>query len=57
MDWNDCPRWTGICSFVEAHERTLRIVRPLIDFQHVFHGGDKGRVGLNGFAEGSVRSW
>src|SRR5438045_2673957 len=32
--------------FVEAHERTLRIVRPLIDFQQVFHGGDKGRVSV-----------
>ena len=25
--------------FVKAHERALRIVRSLIDFQHVFHGG------------------
>src|SRR5258708_34833481 len=32
--------------FVEAHERTLRIMRPLIDFQHVFHVGDKGRAGV-----------
>src|SRR5271169_172905 len=32
--------------FVEAHERTLRIVRPLIDLQHVFHIGDKGRAGV-----------
>jgi hypothetical protein len=29
---------------VEAHER--RIVRPLIDLQHVFHVGDKGRAGV-----------
>src|SRR5271156_50830 len=34
--------------FVEAHERTLRIVRPLIDLQHVFHVGDKGRAGVRG---------
>jgi hypothetical protein len=32
--------------FVEAYERTLRIVRPLIDLQHVFHVGDKGRAGV-----------
>src|SRR5258707_1338376 len=32
--------------FVEAHERTLRIVRPLIDLQHVFHVGHKGRAGV-----------
>ena len=32
--------------FVEAHERALRIVRSLIDFQDVFHGGDKRRVGV-----------
>src|SRR5262252_1624578 len=32
--------------FVEAHERTLRIVRPLIDLQHLFHVGDKGRAGV-----------
>src|SRR5580765_6646603 len=32
--------------FVEAHERALRIVRSLIDFQHVFHGGDKGCAGV-----------
>ena len=32
--------------FVEAHERTLRIVRPLIDLQHFFHVGDKGRAGV-----------
>src|ERR1700757_1606685 len=32
--------------FVEAHERPLRIVRPLIDLQHVFHVGDKGRAGV-----------
>jgi Periplasmic binding protein len=32
--------------FVEAHERTLRIMRPLIDLQHVFHVGDKGRAGV-----------
>ena len=32
--------------FVKAHERALRIVRSLIDFQHVFHGGDKRRVGV-----------
>ena len=31
---------------VEAHERALRIVRSLIDFQHVFHGGDKRSVGF-----------
>src|SRR4029077_17502236 len=32
--------------FVEAHERALRIVRSLIDFQDVFHGGDKRRIGV-----------
>src|SRR3954465_13657198 len=32
--------------FVEAHERALWIVRSLIDFQHVFHGGDKRSVGF-----------
>src|SRR6516164_11679367 len=33
-------------SLVETHQRTLRIVRPLIDLQHVFHVGDKGRAGV-----------
>ncbi len=31
---------------VQAHERTIGISRPLVGFQHVFHGGDKARVGL-----------
>ncbi len=31
---------------VEAHDRALRIMRPLIDFQHVFHGGDERGVGV-----------
>src|ERR1700693_85356 len=31
---------------VETHERTPRIVRPLIDLQHVFHVGDKSRAGV-----------
>src|ERR1700741_3297765 len=31
---------------VETHERPLRIVRPLINLQHVFHIGDKGRAGV-----------
>src|SRR5271165_3680883 len=32
--------------FIEAYERALGITRPLVDFQHVFHVGDKGRAGL-----------
>src|SRR5208282_2444618 len=32
--------------FIEAYERALGIVRPLVDFQNVFHVGDKGRAGL-----------
>ena len=32
--------------FVEAHHRTLRIMRSLIDLQHVFHIGDEPRVGV-----------
>src|ERR1700730_4189562 len=32
--------------FVDAHERALRIVRSLIDFQDVFHGGNKRLVGV-----------
>ena len=31
---------------VEAHHRAQRIVRPLIDFQHVFHIGDEAGAGL-----------
>ena len=31
---------------VETHQRALRIMGALIDVQHVFHGGDEGRVGL-----------
>ena len=33
-------------AFVEAHQGTLGIVRPLIDFQYIFHAGDKGRIGV-----------
>src|SRR5208283_5359521 len=32
--------------FIEAYERALGIMRPLVDFQHVLHVGDKGRAGL-----------
>src|SRR5450830_1143165 len=32
--------------FVETHDGALRITRPLVDFQHVFHVGNEGRVGL-----------
>src|ERR1700730_9062890 len=32
--------------FVEAHQGTLGIVRPVIDLQHIFHAGDKGRAGV-----------
>jgi len=32
--------------FIEAYEGALGIVRPLIDFQHVFHIGDEGRASL-----------
>ncbi len=31
---------------VEAHHRAQRIVRPMIDFQYVFHIGDEGRAGF-----------
>ena len=31
---------------VETHHGALRIMRPLIDLQHVFHVGDEGRIGL-----------
>src|ERR1035437_2929281 len=32
--------------FVETHDGALGITRPLVDFQHVFHVGNEGRVGL-----------
>ena len=32
--------------FIEAYEGALGIVRPLVDFQHVFHVGDEGGAGL-----------
>ena len=32
--------------FIETHNGTLRILRPLIDFQHIFHVGNKGRAGI-----------
>src|SRR5271165_3478640 len=32
--------------FIEAYEGTLGIMRSLVDFQHVFHVGDKRRAGL-----------
>jgi hypothetical protein len=32
--------------FIEAYEGALGITRSLVDFQHVFHVGDKGRAGL-----------
>ena len=32
--------------FIEAYEGALGIVRPLADFQHVFHIRDEGRAGL-----------
>src|SRR5271166_3612045 len=31
---------------VQTHERTIRIARPLVGFQHVFHGGDEARIGF-----------
>ncbi len=31
---------------VETHQRARRIMRPVIDFQHVFHVGDEARAGL-----------
>jgi hypothetical protein len=31
---------------VQTHERTIGIARPLVGFQHVFHGGDEARVGF-----------
>ena len=31
---------------VQAHEGTLGIARLLVGFQHVFHGGDEGGVGV-----------
>src|ERR1035441_8880742 len=33
-------------SFVEAHDGALGITRSLVDFQHVFHVGNEGRVGV-----------
>ena len=32
--------------FIEAYERALGIMRPLVDLQHVFHVGDESRAGL-----------
>src|ERR1017187_5488477 len=32
--------------FVEAHDGALGITRSLVDFQHVFHVGNEGRVGV-----------
>ncbi len=29
-----------------THERTIGISRPLVGFQHVFHGGDEARIGF-----------
>ena len=31
---------------VQTHERTIGITRPLVGFQHVFHGGDEARIGF-----------
>ena len=31
---------------VQTHERTIGIARPLVGFQHVFHGGDEARIGF-----------
>ena len=31
---------------VETHDGSLRIMRPVVDLQHVFHVGDEARVGL-----------
>src|SRR6516164_1400625 len=31
---------------VQTHERTIGIARPLVGFQHVFHGGDEAGVGV-----------
>ena len=31
---------------IETHHRALWVMRPLIDFQHVFHIGDEARVGF-----------
>ena len=33
-------------SLVQTHERSIRISRPLVSFQHVFHGRHEAGVGL-----------
>ena len=32
--------------FIQTHQRTLRIARSRINFQHVLHGTDEGRMAL-----------
>ena len=45
---NGCARFDDhlLRGLVQTHQRARRIMRPLIDFQHVFHVGDKARAGL-----------
>ena len=46
--WHGSSRFRNqrLRRFVHANHGTLRVMRPLIDLQHVFHIGDEGRVGL-----------
>ena len=45
---NGCARFDDhlLRGLVETHQRARRIMRPPIDFQHVFHVGDEARAGL-----------
>ena len=31
---------------IQAHQRVIGIVRPRVDGQHIFHGGNEGAAGL-----------
>ncbi len=40
---------------VEAHQRARRIVRALVDVEHVLHGRDKGVFACGGITQYSLR--
>ena len=40
---------------VQTRERTIGIARPLVGFQHVFHGGDEARIGSGGITHCCLR--
>ena len=42
-------------AFIQTDEGAIGIARPLVSFQHVFHGGDEAGVGVSGITHCRLR--